>query len=60
VIASQRRRRLVAASQLRGKHSAWDHQPRTDASRSYMRNNMELDDLEYRSRLPHVGAPPKG
>jgi choline-sulfatase len=60
VIASQRRRRLVAASLLRGKHSAWDHQPRTDASRSYMRNNIELDDLEYRSRFPHVGAPPKG
>ena len=60
VIASQQRRHLVAASLLRGKHSAWDHQPKADASRSYMRNNIELDDLEYRSRLPHVGAPPKG
>ena len=60
VIASQQRRHLVAASLLRGRHSAWDHQPRSDASRSYMRNNIELDDLEYRSRLPHVGAPPKG
>ncbi|HEY8014846.1 MAG TPA: choline-sulfatase [Dongiaceae bacterium] len=60
VIASQQRRHLVAASLLRGRHSAWDHQPKADASRSYMRNNIELDDLEYRSRLPHVGAPPKG
>src|SRR5262249_62179368 len=58
VIASQRRRRLVAAALMRGRHSSWDHQPRVDASRSYMRNHLELDDLEYRSRLPHIGAPP--
>ena len=58
VIASQRRRRLVAAALMKGRHSSWDHQPRIDASRSYMRNHLELDDLEYRSRLPHIGAPP--
>jgi choline-sulfatase len=58
VIASQRRRHLVAAALTKGRHSSWDHQPRIDASRSYMRNHLELDDLEYRSRLPHVGSPP--
>ncbi len=57
VIASQRRRRLVAAALMKGRHWSWDHQPRVDASRSYMRNHLELDDLEYRSRLPHVKAP---
>ena len=57
VIESQRRRRLVFAALMRGRHSAWDHQPLREASRSYMRNNLELDDLEYRSRLPHVPAP---
>jgi len=57
VIASQRRRRLVGAALMRGRHSSWDHQPCIDASRSYMRNHLELDDLEYRARLPHVAAP---
>jgi choline-sulfatase len=57
VIASQRRRHLVAASMTKGQHTSWDYQPRRDASRSYMRNHLELDDLEYRSRLPHVEAP---
>src|SRR5258706_1527922 len=54
VIASQRRRHLVGASMTKGEHTSWDYQPRRDASRSYMRNHLELDDLEYRSRLPHV------
>ena len=57
VIASQRRRRLVAESMAKGQHTSWDYQPRRDASRSYMRNHLELDDLEYRSRLPHVETP---
>jgi len=57
VIESQRRRRLVFAALMRGRHASWDHQPLREASKSYMRNNLELDDLEYRSRLPHVSAP---
>src|SRR5260370_36343558 len=57
VIASQRRRRLVAESMAKGQHTSWDYQPRRDASRSYMRNHLELDDLEYRSRLPHFETP---
>jgi choline-sulfatase len=55
VIESQRRRRLVWAALMKGRHSSWDHQPRIDASHSYMRNHLELDDLEYRARLPHGG-----
>ncbi len=58
VIASQRRRHLVASTMAQGRHTSWDYQPMRDASRSYMRNHLELDDLEYRSRLPHVSAPP--
>jgi choline-sulfatase len=57
VVASQRRRRLVAAALMRGRVSSWDHQPRIDAARSYVRNYLALDDLEHRSRLPHVGTP---
>jgi choline-sulfatase len=57
VVASQRRRHLVASAMSKGQHAPWDYQPRHDASRSYMRNHLALDDLEYRSRLPHVEAP---
>jgi choline-sulfatase len=58
VLASQKRRRLVYDALSKGKHTSWDHQPLRDASTSYMRNHLVLDDLEYRSRLPHVGLPP--
>jgi choline-sulfatase len=58
VLASQKRRHLVYDALSKGKHTSWDHQPLRDASTSYMRNHLVLDDLEYRSRLPHVGLPP--
>jgi len=58
VLASQGRRHLVYQALSQGKHTSWDHQPLRDASTSYMRNHLVLDDLEYRSRLPHVGEPP--
>jgi choline-sulfatase len=52
VLASQRRRRFVAASLTRGRLKSWDHQPMVDASEQYMRNHMDLDDLERRARFP--------
>jgi choline-sulfatase len=55
VIASQDRRRLVADALMLGAHTAWDHQPFTDASQTYMRNHLKLDDLEARARFPKVG-----
>jgi choline-sulfatase len=55
VLASQDRRRLVADALNRGAHTPWDHQPFTDASQTYMRNHLKLDDLEARARLPRVG-----
>jgi len=58
VLASQRRRHLVYKALSQGRHTSWDFQPLRDASTSYMRNHLVLDDLEYRSRLPHVGEPP--
>lgn len=54
VILSQRRRRMVAAALKQGKQVAWDHQPMFDASTMYMRNNVDLDDLEKRARFPQV------
>jgi choline-sulfatase len=51
---SQRRRRLVNAALDKGKIQAWDFQPSQNASRQYVRNSMDLDDLEARARFPPV------
>ena len=51
VIENQRQRRIVFESQMLGRHTPWDHQPREDASRQYMRNHLLLDDLELSRRL---------
>ncbi|ARS47016.1 choline-sulfatase [Pseudomonas sp. KHPS1] len=53
-LASQRRRRLVAEALSQGKLTSWDHQPWVDASQQYMRNHIDLDDLERRARYPQV------
>ncbi|MBD9680145.1 choline-sulfatase [Pseudomonas sp. PDM18] len=52
VLASQRRRRLVADALTQGTLKSWDHQPMVDASQQYMRNHIDLDDLERRARYP--------
>ncbi len=54
VRASQRRRRLVDAALTKGEIRAWDFQPFRDASKQYMRNSMDLDDLEAMARFPRV------
>jgi choline-sulfatase len=51
---SQRRRRLVDAALGRGKIQAWDFQPFQKASRQYVRNSMDLDELEAMARFPPV------
>lgn len=53
-LASQRRRRLVAEALSQGKLTSWDHQPWVNASQQYMRNHIDLDDLERRARFPQV------
>ena len=52
VLNSQRRRRLVFSALSKGKLKSWDHQPMEDASQQYMRNHIDLDDLERRARYP--------
>jgi choline-sulfatase len=56
VLASQRRRRLVAASNARGTLASWDFQPRRDAAQEYIRGHMDLEDLEAAARFPRVRA----
>jgi len=52
VLASQRRRRLVAEALRVGARTAWDYQPVRDAREQYIRSHMKLDDLEAMARLP--------
>jgi len=52
VLGSQRRRRLVYDALRKGRLTSWDHQPMVDASAQYMRNHIDLDDLERRARFP--------
>lgn len=52
VLASQQRRHLVYAALREGRYRGWDFQPIRDASRSYIRNDQELNDLERRARFP--------
>ena len=52
VLVSQRQRRLVADALSRGRRTGWDHQPLVDAGQQYMRNHIDLDDLERRARFP--------
>ncbi|MET0426945.1 MAG: choline-sulfatase [Microvirga sp.] len=54
VRASQRRRRLVDRALSTGTVTAWDFQPVVDASKQYMRNTIDLDDLEAMARFPRV------
>ena len=54
VLISQRRRRLVVGALNKGKRKTWDHQPFFDSGELYMRNHIDLDDLEARSRFPKV------
>ncbi len=52
VLASQQRRHLVYSALRKGRYRAWDFQPIRDASRSYIRNDQELNDLERMARFP--------
>ncbi len=52
VLASQRRRRLVAEALRLGARTAWDYQPVRDAREQYIRSHMKLEDLEAMARLP--------
>ncbi|WP_428334699.1 choline-sulfatase [Novosphingobium sp.] len=54
VIASQRRRRLVAQANATGRLNAWDWSPPRDASSEYVRNHMDLEELEAAARYPRV------
>ncbi|MEM8732354.1 MAG: choline-sulfatase [Pseudomonadota bacterium] len=52
VRASQARRLVVYEALRQGGYYPWDYQPLQKASERYMRNHMDLNDLEDRKRFP--------
>ena len=52
VLASQQRRHLVYEALRKGRFQPWDFQPLRDASRQYIRNDQDLNDLEAMARFP--------
>jgi choline-sulfatase len=51
---SQRRRRVVSKALGTGVPAPWDFTPAYDAPRRYIRNHMDLGDLEEMARFPPV------
>ena len=49
---SQRRRIAVGDALRRGTQAPWDFTPAYDASRRYIRNHMDLAELEKMARFP--------
>jgi choline-sulfatase len=49
---SQSRRRLVYEALRKGHHFPWDFQPLQKASERYMRNHLDLNELEASARYP--------
>jgi choline-sulfatase len=56
IIESQRRRHFVQKSLITGKHTPWDYQPTTDASRQYVRSagNTSTTLTKGLARYPYV------
>jgi len=52
VIASQHARRTVDRALRKGRHVPWDFQPIDDASGQYMRNHLDLNEVESARRFP--------
>ena len=50
VRASQRARATVDRALRQGRFTSWDYQPATDAANQYMRNHLDLNDVESSRR----------
>ena len=57
VVSSQQKRLFVERALRQGHHHPWDFQPYRDASQRFMRNHLDLDALERRSRFPSPEHP---
>lgn len=52
VLRDQRKRRLLYNALTTGNFQPWDYQPGRDASQQYMRNHLDLNELEKTTRFP--------
>ena len=52
VRASQERRKLVFRAHMKGRHTSWDYHPPCNAANQYMRNHLDLNNVEAGARLP--------
>ncbi len=60
VVDDQARRRLVGGALRTGVITPWEYTPPADGSQQYMRNHLDLNELERGSRYPRpsIPAPP--
>lgn len=52
VLADQARRRLVSSALRSGRFTPWDHTPARDGAGEYMRNHLDLNEVERNARWP--------
>ncbi len=52
VLASQQSRHVVDRALRQGRYASWDHQPIDPADNRFMRNHLDLNDVEARARFP--------
>ncbi|MBT4888882.1 MAG: sulfatase-like hydrolase/transferase, partial [Rhodospirillales bacterium] len=52
IISDQKRRIKVFQSLSKGRQKSWDHQYTREASKQFMRNHLDLNDLERSTRYP--------
>lgn len=52
VLQDQARRRLVDVALRKGMYTPWDYTPRRDGAAEYMRNHLDLNDVERKARWP--------
>lgn len=51
VVANQRARQVVDTAMRSGRYTGWDFQPSVDATNTYMRNHLDLNEVESSRRL---------
>ena len=52
VLASQRERHFITAALRHGKFTPWEYTPPRDGAHEYMRNHLDLNDVERLARWP--------
>ena len=60
VLADQARRRLIGHALRQGTVTPWEYDPPYDGRQLYMRNHLDLNEVERRSRFPRASVVPDG